>query len=114
MNYWFMQQHGWISMQLCRAKEARQKKRAHIVQFHVSKTIENGSEFIVSESKLVVCLGVEKDGERWEGKMKNFRGSGYVCLLSWLWWFHKYNHMLKPMTLYTLKCAVYWIWVISP
>lgn len=87
--------------------------KPHTVRLHIFENMENANEAIVLESKSVVAWGWEGwEGEITKGHEKHLEVVDVFIILTVA--MVSQRRVLKLMKWDTLKCTVYWVWVIPP
>ena len=111
----YMKRHSWISTQMCRVKEARQKRVCN-VWFHLYKTRK--CKLICSDSKSVVIWGREWEqgmlrGSDYKGAPGNF-GEWWICYLYysgfmglWVLWVYICQNLPDVYFRYCSLCQIY-------
>lgn len=88
MYYWYVQQYGWISKELCWVKEATIKVHSKLSFSY--KNLENENRFVVSECRLGVAWwfsGRHGGIAGWENLEKM---NIFIILLSWFYRWDRY------------------------
>lgn len=94
-------------------RKAKNKSMYYTVRVHIFENMENANDAIVSESKSVVAWGWEGwEGKTTKGHEKHLEVVDVFIILTVA--MVSQRRVLKLMKWDTLKCTVYWVWVIPP